>query len=48
MGKPQLVDKKISMPLNRMDKDANYCSVLDPKEKTFLIKIQRFDSNVLR
>ena len=48
MGKPQLVDKNISMPLNKMGKDANDCSVLDPKEKTLLIKIQILEINMLR
>ena len=39
MGKPQLVDKNISMPLNKMGKDANDCSVLDPKEKTHFLSL---------
>ena len=47
MGKPQVVDQNISMPLNEMDKDAYYSIVLDLKEKTLSINIQRLENNVL-
>ena len=36
MGKPQLVEKKNSMPLNEMDKDAYYFSVHDLKDEGFI------------
>ena len=36
MGKPQLVEKKNSMPLNEMDKDAYYFSVHDLKDEVFI------------
>ena len=38
MGQPQLVHKKNSVPLNEMDKDAYYFSVLDLKDEIFINK----------
>ena len=34
------------MPLHEMGKDADCCSVLDPKEKTLLIKIHFTEKRV--